>query len=80
MDIPISWKRLGAVRPPCALDTRNRRPKKGDIEARYSTMKQIPLQMIEEMRASYGKCEVLLSTFTQAVDQLSTFGELQIEC
>lgn len=52
---------------------------KGDIEARYSTMKQLPQQMIEEMRASYGKCEPLLSTVVQAADQLSTVKEAKIE-
>lgn len=52
---------------------------KGDIEARYSTMKQLPQEMIEEMRSAYGKCEVLLSTIAQAVDQLSTMKEVQIE-
>lgn len=36
---------------------------KGDIEARYSTNKgRLPTDMIEEMRASYKKCESLLQT------------------
>ncbi len=29
---------------------------KGDVEARYSTNKRLPSDMIEEMRASYQKC------------------------
>lgn len=36
---------------------------KGDIEARYSTNKgMLPPDMVEEMRASYNKCEPLLET------------------
>ena len=36
---------------------------KGDIEARYSTNKgTLPPDMVEEMRASYKKCETLLQT------------------
>ena len=35
---------------------------KGDIEARYSTNKRLPLNMIEEMRESYRKCTKFLET------------------
>jgi hypothetical protein len=35
---------------------------KGDIEARYSTNKRLPLNMIEEMRESYRKCSKFLET------------------
>ena len=35
---------------------------KGDIEARYSTNKRLPQEMIEEMRESYRKCTKYLET------------------
>ena len=35
---------------------------KGDIEARYSTNKRLPPDMIEEMRQSYQKCLKYLET------------------
>ena len=35
---------------------------KGDIEARYSTNKRLPPDMIEEMRSSYKKCTKYLET------------------
>jgi hypothetical protein len=35
---------------------------KGDIEARYSTNKRLPPDMIEEMRESYRKCLKFLET------------------
>ena len=41
---------------------------KGDIEARYSTNKRLPPDMIEEMRASYQKCTKYLET---RVDEVS---------
>ncbi|MEM3415379.1 MAG: hypothetical protein QW575_07375 [Thermoproteota archaeon] len=35
---------------------------KGDIEARYSTNKRLPHDMIENMKASYKKCTKFLET------------------
>jgi integrase len=39
---------------------------KGDIEARYSTNKRLPPDMIEQMRDAYKRCAPLLSTQNQA--------------
>lgn len=47
---------------------------KGDIEARYSTEKKLPEDMIEEMRESYKKCEVLLVRSPKPTDEIS--GEI----
>jgi len=38
---------------------------KGDIEARYSTNKRIPPEIVEEMRQTYAKCEPLLTTLPE---------------
>ena len=42
---------------------------KGDIESRYSTNKNLPPDMIEEMRSAYAKCERLLTTTTPEVTE-----------
>ena len=42
---------------------------KGDIEARYSTNKRLPPDMIEEMRASYQKCLKYLETRVSEVSE-----------
>lgn len=42
---------------------------KGDIEARYSTNKRLPPDMIEEMRASYQKCTKYLETRVSEVSE-----------
>ncbi len=42
---------------------------KGDIEARYSTNKRLPPDMIEEMRESYRKCLKFLETRTSDVSE-----------
>ena len=42
---------------------------KGDIEARYSTNKRLPPDMIEEMRASYQKCTKYLETRVNEVSE-----------
>ena len=53
---------------------------KGDIEARYSTAKgRLPEEVIEEMRAAYERCEPLLSTVVEELDQKSLVNEAKIE-
>jgi hypothetical protein len=42
---------------------------KGDIEARYSTNKRLPPDMIEEMRESYKKCLKFLETRVNDVSE-----------
>lgn len=42
---------------------------KGDIEARYSTNKRLPPDMIEEMRESYRKCTKFLETRVSEVSE-----------
>ena len=42
---------------------------KGDIEARYSTNKRLPPDMIEEMRESYRKCTKYLETRVSEVSE-----------
>ena len=42
---------------------------KGDIEARYSTNKRLPLDMIEEMRESYRKCLKYMETRVSEVSE-----------
>jgi hypothetical protein len=42
---------------------------KGDIEARYSTNKRLPPDMIEEMRKSYRKCLKFLETRISEVSE-----------
>jgi hypothetical protein len=53
---------------------------KGDIEARYSTNKnRLPPPMVEEMRNAYKRCEPLLSTTSQPLDQMAVVKEAKIE-
>lgn len=53
---------------------------KGDIEARYSTNKRrLPMNVIEEMRAAYKKCDPLLSTAGQALEQSTIVKEAKME-
>lgn len=42
---------------------------KGDIEARYSTNKRLPPDMIEEMRESYRKCLKFIETRVSEVSE-----------
>lgn len=42
---------------------------KGDIEARYSTNKRLPPDIIEEMRSSYQKCLKFLETRVSEVSE-----------
>ena len=53
---------------------------KGDIEARYSTNKRLPPDMIEEMRTSYQKCTKYLETRISEVseDNAKLFLEQQL--
>jgi hypothetical protein len=52
----------------------------GDMEARYSTNKgRLPQQMIEDMRASYRKCQPYLETLTQPINQSSIVKEAKKE-
>ncbi len=53
---------------------------KGDIEARYSTAKRrLPPDMIDEMRASYSRCEPLLISTAPPIDKPSVAKEAQIQ-
>ncbi|MEM2904802.1 MAG: site-specific integrase [Candidatus Bathyarchaeia archaeon] len=53
---------------------------KGDIEARYSTNKgRLPPEMVEEMRAAYARCEPLLSTMAQPLEQSTVVKEAKLE-
>jgi hypothetical protein len=53
---------------------------KGDIEARYSTNKgRLPPEMVEEMRGAYRKCEPLLSSSAQPMEQMTIVKEAKIE-
>ena len=42
---------------------------KGDIEARYSTNKRLPPDMIEEMRESYKKCTKFFETRISGISE-----------
>ena len=50
---------------------------KGDIEARYSTNKRLPPDIIEEMRSSYQKCLKFLETRVSEVSEDSAKLYLQ---
>ncbi|MHB1812660.1 MAG: hypothetical protein ACYCPR_09660 [Thermoplasmataceae archaeon] len=42
---------------------------KGDIEARYSTNKRLPQDMIEDMRSAYSKCLKFLETEEKGIKE-----------
>jgi len=53
---------------------------KGDMEARYSTNKGIlPPDMVEDMRATYKKCEPLLSSTSASLDQNDMVRQAKLE-
>lgn len=53
---------------------------KGDMEARYSTNKgRLPPDLIDEMRATFQRCEPFLSTAVIQMDETSVVKEAKIE-
>ena len=54
--------------------------RKGDIEARYSTNKDVlSPDMIEDMRKAYGECEPFLTTLAKPLEEVSFVKEAKIE-